>query len=646
MRAPSRMTASAVVGGLVLLCLPSLTAGQSASMVRPVAHIATIAAGSIQGNVQDEKGFPVAGAMVSALGATTAFAVSDRSGRFEIRSLSPGPYLVRAHLSGFVASRGQVIDVRPSARTSSSIALRHANPAGPASSYPVLAAGVGAPAPAPPPAEAAGTPDAAGAPDNTTDARGAVNDDHSEIAWRLRHARRPILKDVTLPDGLLDDDGEDTNANVFSRSGASAARLATNFFADTPFVGQVNLLTTGSFDSPQQLFSAGNFAHNTAYLSLGAPVGEHADWTARAALTQGDIASWIVAGEYTTRTPARHRYDIGLSYSTQRYEGGNFAALRDVAEGTRNAGALYAFDTFSITPVLTLSYGGRYSRYDYLEGRSLFSPRVALTVEPAAHFRVSTILSSRAVAPGAEEFMPRMDSGIWLPPQRTFSSLVSGSPLEAERTNHMELEVERDVAAATISLRTFRQHVENQLVTLFGVEMPGAPALGHYFVSNAGRVDASGFGAGIRAAIASRVHGSIEYSVTRARSASPDNPAFLLLFAPSVVGAEPTRIHDLATSIETEVPETSTRVVVLYRVSNAFARPINTTVAQTACLDSRFDVQVRQSLPFMDFSSAKWEMLVAVRNFFRETATDQSIYDELLVVRPPKRIVGGLTLKF
>jgi hypothetical protein len=39
-------------------------------------------------------------------------------------------------------------------------------------------------------------------------------------------------------------------------------------------------------------------------------------------------------------------------------------------------------------------------------------------------------------------------------------------------------------------------------------------------------------------------------------------------------------------------------------------------------------------------------MLVAVRNFFRETVSDQSIYDELLVVRPPKRIVGGLTLKF
>ena len=92
------------------------------------------------------------------------------------------------------------------------------------------------------------------------------------------------------------------------------------------------------------------------------------------------------------------------------------------------------------------------------------------------------------------------------------------------------------------------------------------------------------------------------------------------------------------------MPETSTRVVVLYRVSNAYARQASQTPGPA--VDARFDVQVRQSLPFMDFSNAKWEMLVAVRNFFRETASDQSIYDELLVVRPPKRIVGGLTLKF
>ena len=75
-------------------------------------------------------------------------------------------------------------------------------------------------------------------------------------------------------------------------------------------------------------------------------------------------------------------------------------------------------------------------------------------------------------------------------------------------------------------------------------------------------------------------------------------------------------------------------------------KPVERVAYAAFGVDGSILVQVRQSLPFMDFSSAKWEMLVAVRNFFRETSIDQSIYDELLVVRPPKRIVGGLTLKF
>ena len=639
----SRMTRRAVVGGLVLLCLPSVSSAQDAGQLRPVTHVASIAAGSIQGTVQDEQGAPVAGATVSALGTSTAFAVSDRGGRFEMRTLSPGPYLLRAHLTGYVASRGQVVDVRPSARASSALALRHLNAAIVPASFPVLAAGIGA-APDAPASAPAADPAGAANPAGTTG-----DDDHGELAWRLRHARRTILKDATVPEEFLA--GGDAGGgygfggqNVFGRVTNSSARLASNFFAATPFSGQVNLLTTGSFDTPQQLFTTDNFAHNTAYLALGAPVGEHADWTVRAALTQGDLASWIVAGEYTTRAPARHRYDIGLSYSTQRYEGGNVAALRDVTDGSRNAGAIYAFDTFSIAPVLTLTYGGRYARYDYLEGGSLISPRVALTYEPADHFRVSTMMSSRAVAPGAEEFMPRIDSGMLLPPQRTFSSIVAGRPFQAERTNHMEVEVERDIASATVSLRAFRQHVSDQIVTLFGMNTEDAPsAVGHYFLGNVGAVDASGLSAGIRTAIAGRIHGAVEYTMTRARVTSPDL-AYMLMVEPSTLRLDREHIHDVATSIETEVPETSTRVIVLYRVSNGFARAASQ--AQGPSLDARFDVQVRQSLPFMDFSSAKWEMLVAVRNFFRETTADQSVYDELLVVRPPKRIVGGLTLKF
>src|SRR5437773_2709405 len=182
--------AAAAVGGLMLLASSDARA-QAAKPSEPVARVAAIAAGSIEGVVQDETGAPVKGALVSAVGATPKIAVTDRSGRFELRTLSPGPYLVRAHLSGFTASRGQMVDVRPSGRASSSIALRRANTGTTASSSPILEAGTGAapetPAPATETVGAGGTPDA------------AVNDDHGEIAWRLRHARRAVLKDATLP---------------------------------------------------------------------------------------------------------------------------------------------------------------------------------------------------------------------------------------------------------------------------------------------------------------------------------------------------------------------------------------------------------------------------------------------------------------
>src|SRR2546428_5150109 len=145
MTGSSRVIAFSAVGVLVLLCVsPAVARAQSAPQVQAVTHLASLAPGAIEGIVQDENGAPVVGAMVSALGTSSAFAVPDRGGGFELRTLSPGPYLVRAHLTGFIASRGQLVDVRPSSRVSSSIALRRVGSvASPSSSYPVLAAGVG-----------------------------------------------------------------------------------------------------------------------------------------------------------------------------------------------------------------------------------------------------------------------------------------------------------------------------------------------------------------------------------------------------------------------------------------------------------------------------------------------------------------------
>jgi len=97
-------------------------------------------------------------------------------------------------------------------------------------------------------------------------------------------------------------------------------------------------------------------------------------------------------------------------------------------------------------------------------------------------------------------------------------------------------------------------------------------------------------------------------------------------------------------AVDTDIPVTETHVYALYRISTGYAGGTIESLGPT--LAARFDVQVTQSLPFMDFANAHWEMLVGVRNLFRDAADEASVYDELLVVRPPKRIVGGLTLRF
>jgi hypothetical protein len=629
-KTPSLIAAAA--GVLVILCVPRPAVAQPSVSA---GHIASLTSGAIQGQVQDEIGAPVSGAVVSALGSSSAFAVTDHSGRFELRQLAPGPYLLRAHLTGFVAPRGQIVRVLPSTRASSSIALRRVGAVAAVAPPPVVPASLG-PVADPEPAK----PEQGSASGGTSDS--------GEIAWRLNHTRRSILKDVdqaivasntsSAPTGLA-------GSHAFSHAVESSARLASNFFLDTPFFGQFNLLTTSSFDAPQELFAARAFlARSVANMIVGAPAGD-ADWTVRGAVTQGDIASWVLSGDYVTHASERHRYDIGLSYSTQRYDGGNFAALRNVTDGSRNVGTLHAFDTYSLTPQILVTYGTRYARYDYLESSSLLSPRVGVTIVPSEHLRFNALVSQRALAPGAEEFV-QPDSGIWLPPQRTFSSLDDRAPLIAEKTTHVEAGLERDLApGTTVSVRGFHQHGSDQLITLFGIDQPGLPSasLGHYFVANSGPVDATGYSAGMKAVFASRVRGSVEYSYANANWGTAGNLGYLMLLSPSSVRMGSERLHDLSTSFEADVPETSTRVMVLYRVSNGFA---GRDLSSRSGVDGRFDVQVRQSLPFLDFSTAKWEMLVTVRNFFHDATSDQSIYDELLVVRPPKRVVGGLTLRF
>lgn len=123
----------AFVGSMVMagvVGLPPLALAQPAA-ARLVpdgqAQRLTVAlAGNIEGRVADERGIPLTGAMVSALGSTSATAVTDQSGWFVMRSLPAGSYMVRAHMKGFAPSRRQMVEVRATSSTRVSATLQRA----------------------------------------------------------------------------------------------------------------------------------------------------------------------------------------------------------------------------------------------------------------------------------------------------------------------------------------------------------------------------------------------------------------------------------------------------------------------------------------------------------------------------------------
>jgi hypothetical protein len=625
---------SPVAAAVCLVTLASPAAAQIGARTQPqlVARVAAVSQGEVRGVILDDGGGPLVGAVVSAVGSTSAFAVTDAKGRFVFRNLPFGPYLVRAHLKGYVSPQARIIQVDRASLDVAAIALA----SGETAEQPprVLAAGVGT----------------AGIDQPAAAGTGDTEIDQSEISWRLRHLKRSVLKDEN---GLIDlavaEDGAgiDDSFLLIGRAMGNSARMATALFSEIPFSGEVNLLTSASFNRPQDLFSSANrMPRGIAFLSLEAP-SAGGDWAVRGALTQGDLASWIIAASYLRNPTASHQFEAGMSYGMQRYLGGNANALAAVVDGARNVGTLYAYDRWTATPQVSVGYGAKYARYDYLSEQNLWSPRAHIVLTPSDNqsFKVRASASRRAMAPGAEEFIPP-STGLWLPPERTFSPLSTRSTFTPEHVDHFEVAAERQwIGDVLIGVRAFRQDVDDQIITVFGVTRPGRAEsnVGHYYVTSGGDVSALGWGLSVSRPVGEGIRASIDYTNINAQwSGRGRGEQMLEQVAPSALRRDVERLHDFTTSVESVVPVTATRVYVVYKFNTAFADADGAEGAPAM----RFDVQLKQALPFLNFSTAQWEMLVAVRNMFREELLDASVYDELLVVRPPKRVVGGVTVRF
>ena len=675
-------TLPVVVGLVALAAGASPAAAAEQRYVADGAPASTAAAtGEIVGVVTTDDGSPPGRVVISLSGPNgTSLAVTDEAGRFGFRELIPGRYLLRTHFTSTTGAR-RVIEVSADASVFESVVMPTAH----ASSTTVQLAGFGTSGadgliratqvggadavqvsgPAQPDSQSTNGADGTAAGDPAA----LAPHDHNAKAWRLRRARRSVLKEVGFGSmaSAVDDDGDDNDAGgelaldvpdrvlvgPLGLVGNDTFDPLTDLVGGTPVSGEVQLLTRATLMGSDPLWSTDALPGQIASVSL-APRGD-ADWAVRGAfeMAAGKASSWVVAGWYNADPHDGHSVQLAMSYSRQAYaQAGDLrpdAALpTSIGLPSREVGSIDALDSWSISPGVTVDYGTTFARYGYLKDGALLSPRAAVTITPFERTRIRLAASQTMTAPGAEQFLPPLD-GVWLPPERSFTSLSRFDDLQAERAVHLEVGIEQRVSAATVlGVRRFTQDVNDQLITMFetGRHVPAgtlpAPG-GHYYLASASGVTTNGWGISVSHDAEGRVRGVVDYSLVRAEW-SPWTASGL---SPRTVGVFRTgfeRFHDVTTTIETDIPETATRVSARCRINNAYARARGDAV--TSGLDARFDVRVMQALPFSPFDGSSWELVIAVRSMFHEQTIGGSVYDELLVVDPPRQFLGGLVVHF
>lgn len=664
-----------VVAGIVLvLGFAAQAAASGEEQFGSSQSVAEAAAtGKLAGIVTAADGMPVGDVLVSLSGpGGSLLAFSDSAGRFWFDELPAGLYLLRTHLAGGPAGR-RVVQVEPGEALLDPLVLDGAGQRKPE----LLLAGstlqFGSNPTPPAVAEsqvqpyrdeagdarssAASTPGASGS-DSASEARAQGPD--SKMRW-LRRARRSVLKDRTIgasvvQPGVASSPGSGEAGSIAERWAASSHAPPEHplaGLAGLPVSGEVQLLTRANLAGPSFLWPPQAWPGQVAYVSV-APSGA-GDWALRGTvdMTTGATSSWAIAGWYSAALSDDHDLQAAISYSRQAYAAAadlrlDSAGLVGAGVPSREVGRIEAADTWVVSPTLEVSYGAELARYAYLDDDSLFSPRASVTMSPVDGNRVRATVSRNIAAPGGEQFLPPLD-GVWLPPERTYTSLPGFGRLNAERVRHVELGWDHDLGEhSVVGVRRFSQRIDGQLMAMFapGIHAPVgglAPSGGHYYLAGTGDVDVDGWGVTFAHALEERLRGAVDYRVVRAERALP-GAAGIAEPAAEWFGSGVNLFQDVAATLEAEIPETSTRIVARCRISTAYARVALDGV--DSGLDTRFDVQVTQALPFAPFEGSSWELLVALRSLFYEPTHGASVYDELLVVDPPRQLVGGLVVHF
>jgi hypothetical protein len=546
--------------------------------------------GGLVGFVQNSHGEPVAGAMISlfgrGLGGSGLVTLSDSAGRFFVRSLPAGSYTLRALRDGHLPAPARKVTVLSDRDAMFTVRLT-------------------------PLAEAAAAAVKAAAADleRETPAK-------SELRWLLRHKRRSVLEDRGGPDEATDSD-------------VRATHTAALWQPDVD--GTVEVLTTpAAVGVDPEPLGIENQAMGLSLLRLNGQLGS-GRWSLSGLVADSESTTWRMAAQFVLEPIGGHEVEVGTGYGTRFLR----PALPSDSQGrldNRSVGALSVSDRWQVSDRFAAALGGRFSYIGFLENSGHLDPVVALEFAPDSQARLLASISSRTLVPGGDLL--------------TLSTLASAPALayarmdhdlRAERSLRVELGVEEAFGQSTLRAHTFYEGVRNQLANSY--EGSGPTRALHIY--NAGRVAARGMGITLGRRFGDGFRGSLSYTYGHSwRSAAPQ-PAELVL--PRALTFREAGFHDLVARLEAAIDESDTRLVAFYRFNNMLP---DADVHTGSFTSARFDVQLSQGLPFLGtVTRADWDFLLAVRNLYYEPDEGATL-DELAVVNPPRRVLGGISVRF
>ncbi len=548
------------------------------------------------GWVENTRGAPVAGAVVSVFGkgirGGSLVTLSDSAGQFVLPALPAGSYTLRALGSGHVPAAARKVTVLPDRDSVFTVSL---TPVGEK-----------------PPATTTSDPSAATPPDQLS---------VSEWEWLFRHRRRSVLE--TSEEALLVGEPK-TTAIALAARGPFIPQLG----------GSVELVTSPTaLGLDADAFGGYAPAASQGALKLQGRLAETGRWSLGGLITEAENRTWRMGAEFVLEPGSGHQIATGAGYGTNYLRGPTPTEV-DAAE-SRSVGAAFVRDRFPLGRRAFATVGARYAYLGFLDDRNHVDTLIAVELRDDTNAWLRGSVASRTLSPGGDLLTL---STLKTSPITSYARMEEG--LRPSRTWRYELAFDRAVGAAKFGAHVFYEDTDHQLVNVF--DRPSARSL---HVVNGGSVDARGLGITVGGHLGDLVNGSLTYTYGRSvRQAGPFGSSLLGGRAWDLLGYEEADFHDVVARLEAVIDWSDTRVAAYCRFNNL--NPEDGHGSHNSVANTRFDVQLTQGLPFLQtLTRADWEVLLAFRNMFYEAAEGATL-DELVVMHPPKRVMGGISVRF